>query len=257
MLRFYITLCLAIGFVQCSPHGGTSFSYDIADTTACYGDCSGEHSSGATITLSYPQFTEQGAVLDSLRAHVRAMTFATFSEGSGYPDAATLCNAWGDAYFAAREEIPDFGNGWFLERATSVLLSSHSLVTLRLDESVYSGGAHPNSTTVLLMCDGRNGSVVTPEQLIPASRQKKLLMLAEKAFRSIRAVPDGQSLLEAGYSFDEDRFRLPDNIALTDEGLLLYYNSYEVASYAQGPTEIVLPRKGIAELLHPNFRLDP
>lgn len=257
MLRFCITLCFALGLVQCSPHGGTSFSYNLADTTACFGDCGGEQASGAVITLSYPRFDGQGAVADSLRSHVRALTFATFSEGSGYPDATTLCNAWGDAYFAAREEIPDFGNGWFLERATSVLLSSHSLVTLRLDESVYAGGAHPNSNTVLLMCDSRNGSVVTPEQLFDDSGRSRLLRLAEKAFRSIRGVPDQQSLRDAGYWFDGDRFTLPDNMALTDEGLLLYYNNYEVASYAQGPTEILLPLKDIAELLRPEFRLGP
>lgn len=257
MLRFSITLCLAIGLVQCSPHGGTSFSYELADTTACYGDCGGEQSSGAVITLSYPRFDGQGAVADSLRAQVRALTFATFSEGSGYPDAATLCKAWGEAYLAAREEIPDVGNGWFLERATSVLLSSSSIVTLRLDESVYSGGAHPNSTSILLMCDSHDGSSVSPRHLIDDSGRDQLLRLAEKAFRSIRGVPDQQSLRDAGYWFDGDRFTLPDNMALTDEGLLLYYNNYEVASYAQGPTEIVLPLKDIAELLHPKFRLDP
>jgi hypothetical protein len=39
--------------------------------------------------------------------------------------------------------------------------------------------------------------------------------------------------------FEEDKFALPQKFFTTDKGLLLYYNSYEAASYADGPKELL------------------
>jgi hypothetical protein len=36
-------------------------------------------------------------------------------------------------------------------------------------------------------------------------------------------------------------FHLPENIGYGDEGIILLYNVYEVASYAQGYTEFAIP----------------
>ena len=36
-------------------------------------------------------------------------------------------------------------------------------------------------------------------------------------------------------------FQLPENIGFNNNGLLLLYNTYEIASYAQGYTEFVIP----------------
>jgi hypothetical protein len=49
--------------------------------------------------------------------------------------------------------------------------------------------------------------------------------------------------------FEDEKFYLPQNIFYTDKGLLLYYNSYEAASYADGPKELLLPYKEVNEYL--------
>lgn len=41
--------------------------------------------------------------------------------------------------------------------------------------------------------------------------------------------------------FPGNRFDLPDNIGYSTKGLILHYNPYEVASYAEGPVVVTIP----------------
>jgi len=52
--------------------------------------------------------------------------------------------------------------------------------------------------------------------------------------------------------FEENQFRLPENIGLAADAIILHYNPYEVASYADGSLilEISL-EKGLAFLERP------
>ena len=49
--------------------------------------------------------------------------------------------------------------------------------------------------------------------------------------------------------FEDEKFQLPQNIFFTDKGLLLYYNSYEIASYADGPKELLFSYKEVNDYL--------
>ena len=49
--------------------------------------------------------------------------------------------------------------------------------------------------------------------------------------------------------FEDDTFHLPQNIFYTDKGLLLFYNPYEVASYAEGTKELLLTYKEVNDYL--------
>ncbi|WP_326935009.1 RsiV family protein [Flavobacterium sp. PL11] len=53
-----------------------------------------------------------------------------------------------------------------------------------------------------------------------------------------------------GLMFENERFQLPQNIFFTDTGLLLYYNIYEIASYADGATEMLFPYTEVNEFLN-------
>jgi hypothetical protein len=45
----------------------------------------------------------------------------------------------------------------------------------------------------------------------------------------------------------------PQQAALTDKGLLMYFNAYEVNAYAVGPTELLLSYTQIRSLLQPAY----
>jgi hypothetical protein len=64
---------------------------------------------------------------------------------------------------------------------------------------------------------------------------------AESEFRRARNVPPSQTLGEAGFTFENDAFALPQNFAVTDKGISLHYNPYEVGPYVMGATDCMVP----------------
>ena len=44
-----------------------------------------------------------------------------------------------------------------------------------------------------------------------------------------------------GFMFENDKFQLPQTYFYTPNGFLLFYNVYEIASYAQGNFEVLIP----------------
>lgn len=74
--------------------------------------------------------------------------------------------------------------------------------------------------------------------------------IAEKEFRKVREMKPEESLEDAGFWFENNKFSLNDNFAITEEGLIFYFNSYKVAApYAAGPTEIVLNYREFKHLI--------
>jgi hypothetical protein len=63
----------------------------------------------------------------------------------------------------------------------------------------------------------------------------------EEEFRAERELGPEVSLEEAGFSFPDNRFSLNDNYGFSKEGIVFFFNGYEVAAYAEGPTAIVIP----------------
>jgi hypothetical protein len=43
-----------------------------------------------------------------------------------------------------------------------------------------------------------------------------------------------------------------DNYGFTTQGIVFVFNSYEIASYAEGPTEILIPYEKIRDWLNTN-----
>ena len=58
-------------------------------------------------------------------------------------------------------------------------------------------------------------------------------------------LPDTASLNENYYEFPDDKFQLNQNYGFRKDGIVFYYNNYEIAPYAAGPTEVVIPYESV------------
>ena len=76
-----------------------------------------------------------------------------------------------------------------------------------------------------------------------------LWLSPKKKFRAKYKIPANKSINATGLMFEDEKFSLPQNIFYTNKGLLLYYNSYEAASYADGPEELLLPYVEVEDFL--------
>ncbi len=112
------------------------------------------------------------------------------------------------------------------------------------------GGAHGNTTIRFENFNPRTGERVELADLFVSGYEAKLLPLAQDRFREVRAIEEGVTLADAGFSFSENvAFTLSDNFAVEKDGLTFYYNPYEVAPYALGATELTLSYEELDGLL--------
>lgn len=143
----------------------------------------------------------------------------------------------------AQKEMPDVPTIVYTYDAMGdTILISPSIISLYYNESTYTGGAHGNYNTFFFNFDATNGKLLETQEFIKDTLA--LNKLAEVKFITEETAIGKENGIEfkmEDYFFPGGKFVLPQNIALTKEGLRLLYNPYEVASYARGMIIIDIP----------------
>ena len=152
-----------------------------------------------------------------------------------------------DSYEKLQKEFPNDTFGWEAKIKGSVIYQSESVLNIEINHYTYTGGAHGYQGLRSLLFDPSTGKSIPNVALF---RDKNAFMaFAEKKFRAKYKIPANKSINATGLMFEDEKFNLPQNIFYTDKGLLLYYNSYEAASYADGPKELLLPYVEVEQFL--------
>ncbi|MFV8269189.1 PdaC/SigV domain-containing protein [Flavobacterium sp. GT2N3] len=152
-----------------------------------------------------------------------------------------------DSYEKLQKEFPNDTFGWEAEVKGSLKYQSESVLNIEINHYTYTGGAHGYQGLRSLLFDPSTGKSISNEELF--NDTDAFMAFAEKKFRAKYKIPANKSINATGLMFEGEKFNLPQNIFYTDNGLLLYYNSYEAASYADGPKELVLPYKEVNDYL--------
>ncbi|MBK8044054.1 MAG: DUF3298 and DUF4163 domain-containing protein [Haliscomenobacter sp.] len=221
-----------------------SFSKEIQDCNEGKNYC-------AKVNVVYPVFVSgiQPVILrylnDSILFHVKnSLAILEQDRDLRRFSFQALADSFFLAYTTYGQET-GFPMVWELETTSEVLFLSSGMVSIALENYAYTGGAHPNSHSMLLNYNLKYGRVLSLKDLV--RDVDGLKYLAEKAFRDSRDLSPDEDLNEAGF-FGDNGFQLPSNFGVTPEGLYFYYNSYEIASYAAGPTDFVLTWEELGDL---------
>lgn len=146
----------------------------------------------------------------------------------------------------------DFASAWFQEVAITVEPQMEGTQTISFANSwyEYSGGAHPNSNLSYSNYDVLSKQQIELDDLILPGAMAKLTSVGNAIFRKQEGLTPTQSL--ENYFFENNKFSLNTNFLITEEGLLFFYNTYEIRSYAEGPMELLLPYTSLKGILKPN-----
>lgn len=150
-----------------------------------------------------------------------------------------VCSDFIKEYVSLQKEMPDYSTPWEATASGKIGYQSDKLINLTIDYYSFTGGAHGNGRSLSYFVDPETGKQIKKEDLF--SDAKGFMALAEQKFRTQQEIPAKSNINETGYWFEKDKFHLPENIFYTDKGILLLYNQYEVASYADGPIELTIP----------------
>lgn len=162
---------------------------------------------------------------------------AYFRQDTVFADLQSASEDYVNSYVDFKKDFPDASGAWNVEINVEKSYESDSLISFKISEFNFSGGAHPNSSINFLTFYKINGELLSKEQFI--LDKKILLDKTEKAFREFHQVPDTVSLADDGRFFlPEGEFFLPNAIGFEKEELKLIYLPYEIGPYALGYTEL-------------------
>jgi len=215
------------------------------------GSCDTPAAPCARISIAFPEFTAAPtrAVKDSLNGLIERWMLRPFSAETAAGSVELLMEIFLNGYEATLRSFPDYQTRWTMRRQASVVNDTAGVLSLAFFESSFTGGAHPNSLLLYAAVDLRSGRTLDLSDVVREGRQERLNTLAESLFRRTKLLGKEDDLREAGYWFEEGRFHLNQNFALRKDGLAFYFNPYEVAPYALGPTELVIPYDSLREIV--------
>lgn len=151
-----------------------------------------------------------------------------------------LMNLFIKSYDDLAKKYPEEADrSWEATINTSVAYQSDNLINLKINNYLFTGGAHGYEGNRSLLIDAKTGKTLKYPDII--NDIKGFTAFAEKKFRQKFKIPAGKNINSTGLMFENDRFALPQNIFFSKEGITLYYNAYEIASYAEQQKELFVP----------------
>lgn len=244
MKYFIIYSLLLFSVAQCSNElVFKDESFQKKTTLPCTGDC-------PAISVKIPVADGVPVVADSINKKVFSVLKEIVYFGEKpytSKDYNGLLTSFINSYEKLQKEYPNDKFGWEADIKGSVKYQSENILNIEINHYTYTGGAHGYQGLRSLLFDINTGKSISNDQLF--TNREAFKAFAEKKFRAKYKIPANKPINATGLMFEKEKFQLPQNIFFTDKGLLLYYNSYEVASYADGTKEILLSYKEVNDYL--------
>jgi len=208
-----------------------------------------EFNENAIIEINAPRVEFKSVIGDSINSKIERhiANMLNFSEEESniiLGDALTKFDA---EYKTFKNDFEESALVWEAIFDGEVTYQSSELISIGITSYLNTGGAHGNMNVTFLNFNPNTGNLLDLKDLI--SNQTAFEDIAKKHFKKVTQIAD-----ETGYGdyfFGED-FHLPANIGLNDEGVTLFYNVYEIASYAIGITEFTIPYNEVSDYLMVN-----
>lgn len=213
------------------------------------GGCENDSSSCASYEITYPAFFSlPKSVVDSISEEIN------LSMDMGNPESVVRSfESMGGEFIKDYEqyhaEFADSPMGWYFDGEVEVDSFSNSLICMVASTSYYTGGAHGGYSTYFINIDPSTGKKITLRDKFKPGFEETLRQIAETLFHETYASAD--SISDDGFMFEfpDGMFTLNNNYGFTRDGLKFIYNIYEIAPYAAGSQEIIIPYRDIRDLL--------
>src|SRR5207237_10446505 len=140
-----------------------------------------------------------------------------------------------------------------LDSDYEIRLATDDLISIEFSESAYErGAAHPNSNTSVLNYDIRNGKKLALPDLFNA-KSNYLKAISDYCIKDLKqqAKKEKDSMLtddmiQSGASARADNFK---SWTIAKQGLWITFDPYQVAAYAAGPQQVLIPYPALKDLI--------
>lgn len=198
------------------------------------------------ISLDLPLAKGPGEVSEKINLRIREHVFSlAYSEE---PSQAPDYEEFAKEFIINKKKVEtEFGESvpWRAIVTGEVISETENLLSIAVSSEIFTGGAHGYASTSFFNFDPNTGAVYSHEDIFTP----EFTAFAEKAFRERYDIPEADPINSTGLWFEEETFHLPINIGIDTEKVILIYNSYEVASYAEGDFRLEFPLEDVAPFL--------
>jgi hypothetical protein len=259
--KFIFLLLVFLIFTSCrddKSEAGKNLDKDHTEALSFYNESLSskdfkacENTECPTIRVNYLKFREDQEVAKTMNRYNENNLIKIFSNTEAdtiAPSLKAAIKGFVKDYQYFKSDFPDSEAGYEVEISQSVLSRDGDLLVLETDFYLFTGGAHGYGAKLFTNFDIASGETLTKDELFSDLHAFK--DFAEKEFRIKYEVPEGQSINSKGFFFENDKFALPENIALTKNQVILIYNRYEAASYAEGELKLSFSRNKVNQWLN-------
>ncbi len=127
------------------------------------------------------------------------------------------------------------------------------LASVKLQEMIYTGGAHPNNWPVTWIFDMADGHVLDLDDIF-ISKRDALIELALIVREVLTESLGDMYLLDMLEDGTIPAARNFNDFVLNDEGVVFFFAPYQVAPYAAGQQVVTVPYDRLDELLKPEIK---
>ncbi len=234
-MKYFISTILLLLFISCSKElNFENQSFEKTTNIDCIEKC-------PSIQLNIPIAKNSGNIGDSINNTV-FFSIKSIVDFGDKPNTSEnyeqLTTSFIQAYEKLKRDFPKDHFGWEANIEGKIKYQSENILNIEISHYTFTGGAHGYTGLRSLLFDPKTGKEIANEKLF--KNWNLFEAFAEAKFRTKFKIPRDQSINSTGMLFENDVFHIAQNIFFTKKGILLHYNSYEIAPYVDGPRDLLL-----------------
>ena len=150
-----------------------------------------------------------------------------------------LMNAFIGAYDNLVKKFPEEAQwAWEAKIDATLEYQSDNLINFKVNNYMFTGGAHGYEGNRSVLINAKTGRILKRSDIL--KDEKGLSAFAQEKFRRQYNIPAGKPINSTGLMFENNIFKLPENIFFNDNGIVLLYNPAEIGSFADGAKQVSL-----------------
>jgi Protein of unknown function (DUF3298)/Deacetylase PdaC len=197
----------------------------------------------STVEVNIPLADGNEAIANAINSTIKKNVVASLQIGE--PDTITSksikesIHAFNKEFHDFQNDFPESEQNWEAQIDGDVMYQSEDIISIALTSYMDTGGAHGNLIISFLNFNANTGKLILNTDLF--KDKNAFYKLAKSYFQ--------KSIKDKDAVFEPENFVLPANIGYTEDGIILLYNTYEIAAYSEGTIEFTIPYGEVNSLL--------
>lgn len=203
----------------------------------------------ATFKVNWIEYTS-GNIKDDLNKFIESYLLdSTYSldEKVKYTSYEAIADSFIANYMSFKEETTS-EVGWYWTADASEQYRSSKVVVLNMTTEGFTGGAHGFQTVNFYNFSREDAKRLELSDIFNPGFEDELNKLVDAQYRKDKGLSPTANLVTEGDLF-ENEIKFNNNFAVTKDGILFFYNQYEIAAYAYGQIEVLIRYDQLGDLL--------